>query len=255
MSFTIAAVRIPCICAVACAFAAVAVAQAPPQPQAAQPTVRYNLVNVCSLKAEDQALMERTLAGIPAQPAFSPEYEIARGRAGLDVEFPLGEGGEKAPEKPAIYARWVRIRREFPPAAPLLNAQYSLSVSEDGATEMLVLRLRDPQEVMQISISAGAAGMPPSKLAVAGMPAERISIERFGKSSVTLARCAGGGQSAYEPLFATATKFLASYKAALHVARLVPEELMRPGFAPAARKTPPASSGPAPAPAGAKTGH
>jgi len=235
-----------------CACAAVVVAQAAPGPQSSQPRVQYNIVNVCSLSTEDRALMERTLAGIPAMPVFSPEYEVARGRAGLDVGFPLGAGAEQKAVKPAVYARWVRIRREFPEGAPLVNVQYSLSASEDGGSEMLVLRVRDAEDVMMLSISDSANGMPPAKLALAKLPADRIRIERFGKPSVTLARCPGADQAAYEPLFASATRLFAAYKRALRAAQLAPEELLRPGFAMGAGK---ATHAPPAKPAPAKTGH
>jgi hypothetical protein len=67
----------------------------------------------------------------------------------------------------------------------------------------------------------------------ANNPASRIRLERFGRSSVALARCsvAEGGpapdQSAYEPLFRSASEVLANYRQLLGVRRTVPEELVK----------------------------
>ena len=64
-------------------------------------------------------------------------------------------------------------------------------------------------------------------------PASRIKLERFGKSSVVLARCEGseGGappdQSAYEPIFVSATSILSNYRTLLNARRTVPDELTR----------------------------
>jgi hypothetical protein len=63
--------------------------------------------------------------------------------------------------------------------------------------------------------------------------ASRVRLERFGKSSVALARCLAteGGpapdQSAYEPLFRGASDVLANYRALLGVKIIVPEELAK----------------------------
>jgi hypothetical protein len=67
----------------------------------------------------------------------------------------------------------------------------------------------------------------------AATPAGRIKLERFGKSSVVLARCSGsnGGpapdQSAYEPLFSSASSILSGYRKLLDARNLVPAELAR----------------------------
>jgi hypothetical protein len=64
-------------------------------------------------------------------------------------------------------------------------------------------------------------------------PASRVRLERFGKSSVALARCLGveGGpvpdQTAYEPLFRSASEVLANYRGLLGVKKTVPEELAK----------------------------
>jgi hypothetical protein len=64
-------------------------------------------------------------------------------------------------------------------------------------------------------------------------PASRIKLERFGKSSVVLARCAAseGGpppdQSAYEPLFASASSIMTNYRSLLNARRTIPAELAK----------------------------
>jgi hypothetical protein len=58
-----------------------------------------------------------------------------------------------------------------------------------------------------------------------------VRLERFGKSSIALARCSGSengpppDQSAYEPLFRSASEVLANYRSLLSVRRTVPAEL------------------------------
>jgi len=67
----------------------------------------------------------------------------------------------------------------------------------------------------------------------ANTPASRIRLERFGKSSVALARCQAAegapapDQSAYEPLFRGASDVLTNYRGLLGVKRIVPEELAK----------------------------
>jgi hypothetical protein len=68
-------------------------------------------------------------------------------------------------------------------------------------------------------------------MVAANTPASRIRLERFGKSSIALARCTGSengpppDQSAYEPLFRSASEVLANYRSLLSVRRTVPAEL------------------------------
>jgi hypothetical protein len=87
----------------------------------------------------------------------------------------------------------------------------------------------------------------------AGTPANRVKLERFGKSSVVLARCPGEGvnpppdQSAYEPLFRSASSLLADYRRILGAKALIPEELARIGSGQGAAKPPakkPVTAGP-----------
>jgi hypothetical protein len=66
-------------------------------------------------------------------------------------------------------------------------------------------------------------------------PVSRIKLERFGKPSVVLARCSGADgpardQSAYEPLFRTASSIMNRYRDGLGVRRMIPGELARLGW-------------------------
>ena len=138
-------------------------------------------------------------------------------------------------DEPSI-ATWVRLRREFSMQALFSTVQYSFSNDGKNMIETLVLHVRDPKDLVQLSIedSASAVTSPASMLGAAS-PASRIKLERFGKSSVVLARCTGaeGGptpdQSAYESLFAGASSILTNYRTLLNARKTVPEELARVG--------------------------
>ena len=66
-------------------------------------------------------------------------------------------------------------------------------------------------------------------------PVSRVKLERFGKSSVVLARCSGEegspatDQSAYEPIFHAASSIMERYRDALGARKMVPGELVRLG--------------------------
>ena len=87
-------------------------------------------------------------------------------------------------------ASYVRIRREFSVQALFSSVQYSFSNDGQNMVETLVLHVRDPKDLIQVSLedSASAVASPAAMLA-ANSPASRIRLERFGKSSVALARC------------------------------------------------------------------
>jgi hypothetical protein len=137
-------------------------------------------------------------------------------------------------------ASWTRIRREFPSDSPFSNAQYSFSVDPENMVETLVFRVRQPKDLLEIAIedSMSSVTTPTAALAT-DTPANRIKLERFGKASIVLARCGGKGpggkaqivdQSAYEPLFRSASSLLAAYRNALHARHTVPAELARVGM-------------------------
>jgi hypothetical protein len=210
-------------------------AQEPPAPQSTQPQVKVNMLNVCTPSAEEQKEIASALARIPRQPLFDADFEVSRGRSTLtDMPAMLaaGQAGHVAGE-PSV-ASYVRIRREFSVQALFSSVQYSFS--NDGSTmiETLVLRVRDPKDLIMVSLEDSASAVTNSETMLgANTPASRVRLERFGKSSVALARCsaAEGGpaadQSAYEPLFRSASEVLANYRALLGVKTIVPEELAK----------------------------
>jgi len=133
-------------------------------------------------------------------------------------------------------ADWVRIRREFSVQALFSTVQYSFSSDPKNMVETLVFRVREPKDLMQVSIEDSASAVTsPSTMLTTSTPANRVKLERFGKSSVVLARCSGSeagpapDQSAYEPLFQAASAVLSNYRGLLGARTTVPEELARLG--------------------------
>ena len=212
-----------------------AAAQQPPDASSEQPQVKVNMLNVCTPSVEEQKEIRAALAKIPKQPLFDADFEVSRGRSTLtDMPAMLqaGQPGHVAGE-PSI-ASYARIRREFSVQAMFSTVQYSFS--NDGAmmVETLVLHVRDPKDLILVSMedSASAVTSPETMLST-NTPVNRIRLERFGKSSVALARCQASeagpapDQSAYEPLFSGATDVLANYRKLLGVKTIVPEELAK----------------------------
>jgi hypothetical protein len=210
-----------------------AVSQQAPEASAAPPQVKVNMLNVCTPSAEEQKEIAAALARIPKQPLFGTDFEVSHGRSTLtDAPNFLQPGPGTHITGEISVARYVRIRREFAVQALFSSVQYSFS--DDGQTmvETLVLHVRDPKDLIQVSMedSASAIGSVDNMVA-ANTPASRIRLERFGKSSVALARCAGSenapppDQSAYEPLFGGASEVLANYRGLLDARRMVPAEL------------------------------
>jgi hypothetical protein len=198
-----------------------------------QPQVKVNMLNVCAPSAEEQKEIASALARIPKQPLFTSDFEVSHGRSTLNDSpnfLQPGQGAQMSGE-PSV-ARYVRIRREFAVQALFASVQYSFSDDGQNMVETLVLHVRDPKDLIQVSMedSASSIGSAASMVA-ANTPASRIRLERFGKSSVALARCNGSengpppNQSAYEPLFRSASDVLAGYRALLGVKRTVPAEL------------------------------
>jgi hypothetical protein len=188
-----------------------------------QPEVRINYLNVCTPSEADQKEIRASLDRLPA-PRFTQDFEISRGRSSL----------ENAPT-----ASWVRIRHEFASTAPFIAAQYSFSQDEKSMIESLVFRSREAKDVLQVQLENDITGAQDAKSVLStDTPVGRIKLERFGKSSVVLARCPAADQKAFEPLFARASQIFASYRASLEIKRLVPRELamLAPG-APAPKRT------------------
>jgi hypothetical protein len=141
----------------------------------------------------------------------------------------------------------VRLRREFSVQAVFSTVQYSFSNDGKNMAETLVLHVRDPKDLVMVSIEDSASAVTsPAVMLSAASPARRIKLERFGKSSVVLARCTGSegstppDQTAYEPLFASASSILTNYRNLLNAVRTVPDELARVAAA-SAPKTKPAA--------------
>jgi hypothetical protein len=200
-----------------------------------QPPVKVNVINVCTPAADEQKELSSALAKVPQKPAFAKDFEVARGHSTLDQNTPV-PGMEKLPAGAITAADWVRVRREFPDAAFFSNVQYSFSVDSKNMVETLVLRVRDPKELMQISIEDSAyAVVSAASMLSASTPISRVKLERFGKSSVVLAKCSGVegnpsvDQSAYEPIFKAASQTMERYRDALGAQKMVPGELARVG--------------------------
>ncbi len=211
---------------------------------AQQPQVKVNVLNVCSPSAEDQKALSAALAQLPAKPVFTSDYEISRGRSTLDPNASI-PGMQPLPAGTKSTANWVRMRREFPESSPYSNVQYSFSVDEANMVETLVLRVRDPKDVMQVSIEDSASAVTSAAAMLnSNTPVSRIKLERFGKSSVALARCSGGegsappNQSAYEPIFHSASAVMNRYRDSLGARRTVPQELARLGTGNAKQSAP-----------------
>jgi len=211
-----------------------AIAQQPSQPQ-----VKVNVLNVCSPSAGEQQEIAFALARVPKQPLFGVDFEVDRGRSSLEVGpgfLQPGSGGQMSSDPGT--ASWVRLRREFSVQALFSTVQYSFSIDPKNMVETLVFRVRDPKDLMQVSIEDSASAVAtPATMLTSGTPASRIKLERFGKSSVVLARCLASeagpapDQSAYEPLFQSASAILSNYRGLLGARTTVPEELERVGGA------------------------
>jgi hypothetical protein len=208
-----------------------------------QPPVKVNVLNVCTPSADDQKELSSALAKVPAKPVFGNDYEVARGRSTLDQSTAI-PGMVPLPAGASSTANWVRVRREFPASAPFTNAQYSFSTDPKTMVETLVLRVREPKDLMQISIEDSASTVTSAAAMLAtDTPVARIKLERFGKASVVLARCnsSEGGplpdQTVYEPIFRSASSLMSHYRDVLGVRRMVPQELARLGAGMAAKKS------------------
>jgi hypothetical protein len=203
--------------------------------QDTKPKIRVNVINVCTPSPAEQREIASALDRIPRRPAFASDFEIDRGRSTLEDTGGLLQAGEGAKMSAGKETdTWVRIRRDFAGHDFFSGVQYSFSLDPKNMLETLVFRVRDPRELLQVSIEDSASRVTsPAAMLGTETPATHIKLERFGKPSVALARCTGeeGGpapdQSAYEPLFQSATDILADYHRLLDAQGIVPEELRR----------------------------
>jgi len=200
-----------------------------------QPQVKVNVLNVCTPSAEEQKEISTALSRVPKQPAFSEDFEVARGRSSLSEGAGFLQAGQSAQmsDEPST-ANWVRVRRDLTAQASFSTVQYSFSHDGKNMVETLVLHVRDPKDLVQLSIEDSASAVTtPAAMLGTSTPASRIKLERFGKSSVVLARCTGSegapppDQGAYEPLFSSASLIMSNYRALLNARRIVPDELTR----------------------------
>jgi hypothetical protein len=166
------------------------------------PPVHVNVLNVCTPGQEEQQQLKAALERLPNSPAFAPDFEISRGESTLEN---------------ALKSKYVRLRREFLPESPLLTVQYSLSADPKETQETLVFKGRDAKDLLQLSIEdkLSTEASKPSQVIESDTPATRVSMQRFGKSALTLARCQGVDQSKYDAIFAQASGVLADYRHAL----------------------------------------
>ena len=209
--------------------------EAPASPSTTQPQVKVNMLNVCSPTAEEQKEIAAALARVPKQPLFGSDFEVTRGRSTLTdmPSFLRGGQGSHVAGEPSV-ASYVRIRREFSVQALFSSVQYSFSNDGQNMVETLVLHVRDPKDLIQVSLEDSASAVASSEAMLgSNTPATRVRLERFGKSSVALARCLAAeagpapDQSAYEPLFRSASEVMANYRGLLSVKTTVPEELAK----------------------------
>jgi hypothetical protein len=233
-------------------------AQEPPPAPAAQPQVKVNMLNVCSPSVAEQKEIATALARAPKEPLFGGDFEVTRGRSSLsDIPNFLKPGQTTHVAGEPSVASYVRIRREFSVQALFSSVQYSFSNDGQNMVETLVLHVRDPKDLMELSLEDSATSVTSSEAMLgSNTPASRVRLERFGKPSIALARCLGneGGpvpdQSAYEPLFRGASDVMANYRALLSVKKIVPEELanisaeFKPKAAPKTKDTKPATGKP-----------
>ncbi len=206
------------LCLVSVALFSVVPAWAQGTNQQDQPQVRVNYLNVCTPSMEDQNQIRSALSSVPF-PRFTPDFEISRGHSSMQDAPP---------------ANYVRVRREYAATVPFVAAQYAISVDSKSIIETLVFRSREAKDILQVQLQDTVTGAPNARSVLDNdTPVDRIRIERFGKSSVVLARCPSVDQSAYEPLFMQASEVLARYRTAMGLKQIVPRELGM--FAPAGR--------------------
>jgi hypothetical protein len=218
--------------------------------QPSQPQVKVNMLNVCAPSPEDRQEIASALARIPKQPLFSPDFEVDRGRSTLEERPDFLKAGASAQfSSDSGTAEWVRIRREFSVQALFSTVQYSFSHDPKNMVETLIFHVRDPKDLMQVAIEDNASSVTTAATMLStSTPAGRIKLERFGKSSVVLARCPATegspppDQSAYEPLFQSATAIVTNYRNLLAARNTVPAELARVSTVEATKNKPPAKA-------------
>jgi len=185
--------------------------QQPAAPGEQNPPVQINYLNVCTPSDSEKDEIATTLARIPNPPTFVADFEIARGQSSLEAEK----------------SRYVRLRREFPADSKFSTVLYSISNNGKNMVETLVLSGRDVKELRQISIedSVSSHAADVNALLTVDTPVSRVKLERFGKSSLGLARCQGADQSKYDAIFSSASSIMAAYRKNLSLRTMLSTEL------------------------------
>jgi hypothetical protein len=218
-------------------------AQEVPQDEKGKPQVKINYINVCAPSDDERKEMSAALARIPLKARFSADFEVSRGHTTQTPESlafakaALPGAVEQAADENAE-SSWVRIRRDFA-ATPFATAQYSISFDPKSVTETFVFRMREfkKDEIVQVALEDSvSAASDPIVVAQSETPIDHVKVERFGKSSLGLRRCAEADQSSLEPLFRAANDIAHHYRAALRVRESVLADLRRVGAGAASSK-------------------
>src|SRR5580698_4505732 len=183
---------------------------------ASQPQVKVNMLNVCTPSAAEQKEIAAALERIPKGPLFGADFEVSRGRSTLtDMPNLLQPGTSTHFSDEKSVASYVRIRREFSVQALFSSVQYSFSNDGQTMVETLVLHVRDPKDLMSLSLEDSASAVSSVEaMLTSNTPVNRVRLERFGKSSLALALCSAPegspalDQSVNEPLFRSASEVL-----------------------------------------------
>jgi hypothetical protein len=182
------------------------------KPATQAPPVKVNILNVCTPSDAEKQEIADALKKVPKKAVFSPDFEVTRGRTSVPGADP---------------ARYIRLRRELNGDAVFNVVQYSLSADPKETQEVLVIKAKDPKDLLLISIedTISASAAPPGTALQTDTPASHVKVERFGKPSVALARCENADQSSYESLFSDASKVMAGYRKSLGLSGMFRSEL------------------------------
>ena len=178
-----------------------------------KPQIKVNILNVCTPPEAEKQEISSALDKVPVKANFSSDFEVTRGRT---------SSVEMGP------ARYIRLRRELT-ADPIFNTvQYSLSSDRQNTQEVLVFKTKEAKDLLLISIEdeiSSSAALPRAALDI-DTPATHVRLERFGKSSLALAKCENADQSAYQPIFEKASKLIAGYRKSLGLRSMFRNELI-----------------------------
>src|SRR3569832_2268515 len=152
-------------------------------PSNQNPPVKVSVLNVCTPTEPEQREMAAALATIPRQPRFSSDFEVARGHSTVEN----------------VASDWVRIRHDFA-GGPFGVGQFLFTSDSQTSTETVVLVSKEAKGVTQIALEDKAtAPVTAASLLATNTPVTRISLKRFRKPHLVLARCPEGEQARYEP--------------------------------------------------------